>query len=288
MAYCDRCDRYFGSEYAYDAHRRDSSRHHVCFPCDKDFLTYERLDQHFIKSSRHHYCIFCREDFQDNDDLSEHYEQYHELCHPCRVWLDTPEDLAVHNQEKHPSYYCAECKRVFMNMNNLRAHLNSSAHRPKDITCPGAGCGARFISKSALLLHFEGGSCKSGLTRQSLNRLIAERDRSNFITNPNRLITGTTETWATQRAWNGYAYECYFCHKEFRSLPQLNQHLASPVHEQPLYRCPQLGHGCQAQFRAASALCQHIENGSCGVARFKVVQDSMNNLIRGVNRLTFG
>ncbi|CAE6439400.1 hypothetical protein ACGC1H_000781 [Rhizoctonia solani] len=286
MAYCERCNRGFGSDYAYDAHRRDSSRHYVCFPCNKDFPTYERLNQHLRQSSRHsYYCFFCDIDFEDDYDLSEHDEQYHEYCNSCDLWVDTTDDLVEHNKERH--YYCVECNRFFMNMNNLQAHLNSSRHRPKNISCPGVGCGERFVSKSALLLHFEGGRCNSGLTRQSLNRLIAERDKSNFITNPNRLITGTTETWATQRAWNGSSYECYFCHRGFLTLPQLNQHLASPAHEQALYHCPQLGHGCHSQFKTLSGLCQHIEDGSCGVAKFKVVQDNMDKLVRGMNRLTF-
>ncbi|KAH7343794.1 hypothetical protein B0J17DRAFT_593415 [Rhizoctonia solani] len=285
MAYCDRCDRHFSSDWAYDSHRRDSSRHYVCFPCNKDFQTHQQLDQHLRQSSRHYYCSFCCDDFEDNYDLSEHYQQYHEYCNACNLWLEAPNDLVEHNKQEH--HYCVECDRFFTNLNNLQAHLNSSKHRPKNVICPGAGCEAQFISKSALLLHFEGGRCKSGLTRQSLNRLIAERDRSHFITNPNRLITGTTETWATEQAWNGYAYECYFCHKEFHSLPQLNQHLASPAHEQPLYHCPNLGHGCRAQFKAASALCQHIEDGSCGVMKFKMVQDNINRLVRGVGRITY-
>ncbi|CAE7081199.1 unnamed protein product [Rhizoctonia solani] len=285
MAHCDRCNRWFGSDYAYDAHRRDSSRHYVCFPCNKDFPTYERYQQHLSRSSRHYYCSYCNLDFQDDYDLSEHDDETHSYCTSCNLLVDTAEDLIEHNKTAH--YYCVGCNRFFNSQNNLQAHLNSSIHRPKTISCPGTGCNERFASKSALLQHFEGGRCKSGLTRQILNRLVAQRDTSNFITNPNRLITGTTETWATQKAWNGRAFECYFCDKEFPYLPQLNQHLASPAHEQALYHCPKLGHGCQAQFKALSGLCQHIESGSCGVSRFKVVQDNMSNLIRGMNRLTF-
>ncbi|CAE6449569.1 unnamed protein product [Rhizoctonia solani] len=285
MAYCDRCDRSFSSDYAYNDHRRDSSRHYVCFPCNKDFPTRERFNQHLKQSSRHHYCFWCYEDFEDEYDLDEHDEECHEYCNSCDLWLDTTDDLVEHNKEEH--YYCVECDRLFISLNNLQTHLNSSRHRPKNISCPGNGCNAQFISRSALLLHFEGGSCRSGLTRKALNRLVAERDKSNFITNPNRLITDTTETWATSRAWNGSAYECYFCHKGFRSLAHLNQHLASPAHEQALYHCPKLGHHCQARFKTLSGLCQHIEDGSCGVMRFKVVQDNMDNLVRGMHRLTF-
>ncbi|CAE7081179.1 unnamed protein product [Rhizoctonia solani] len=284
MAHCDRCDRWFGSDHAYDAHRRDSSKHYVCFPCNKDFPTYERYYQH-MQSSRHHFCPFCDLDFEDNYDLSEHDEETHSYCAACELWVDTADDLIEHNKEDH--YYCVECDRLFDNLNNLQNHLNSSKHRPRNISCPGAGCSERFVNKSALLQHFEAGSCKSGLTRQTLNRLVAQRDKSNFITNPNRLITGTAKTWATKKAWNGHAYECYFCNKEFRALPRLNQHLASPVHEQDLYHCPKLGHRCKAQFKTLSGLCQHIEDGSCGVARFKLVQDSMDNLVRGMKRLKF-
>lgn len=145
-----------------------------------------------------------------------------------------------------------------------------------------------FISTANLVMHLESGGCRSGATRHTVNQFVAERDTGHFITNPNRLITGPTETWATERAWNGNNYECYFCHKEFRALTGLNQHLASPAHERMTYRCPpQLSQGCRMQFKTLSALCQHIESGSCGVIRFKVVQDNMQNLVRGMNRLTY-
>lgn len=40
-------------------------------------------------------------------------------------------------------------------------------------------------------------------------------------------FTSTYE--ATDMAWNGDAYECYLCHRDFNSLRGLNQHLASPA-----------------------------------------------------------
>ncbi|KAG8699116.1 hypothetical protein FRC08_005496 [Ceratobasidium sp. 394] len=101
------------------------------------------------------------------------------------------------------------------------------------------------------------------------------------------MITGSTESYqATQRAWNGQNYECYLCHKEFRSLNALNQHLASPLHEQATYHCPTLGTGCNLQFKSLGHLFQHIEGGSCGVGRFQVVQDGMKHMMRGVKRIT--
>lgn len=84
MAYCDRCERYFGSESALDQHRANSSQHNICYDCDKDFATNQGLTQHFVQSPRHHYCQDCEEDFDDEDDLETHYEEEHHYCGSCR------------------------------------------------------------------------------------------------------------------------------------------------------------------------------------------------------------
>jgi DNA-directed RNA polymerase subunit RPC12/RpoP len=148
MAYCDRCERWFNSEHAYDAHRRDSRSHYMCWKCDKDFQTSGRLDQHLRQSSRHHFCTYCDEDFDDQYDLDEHDQECHEYCQSCNLvrfqtfglirggnlnpffvqWLETTDDLVEHNKEDH--YYCVECDRLFMNLNNLQnvcSFLRSSA-----------------------------------------------------------------------------------------------------------------------------------------------------------------
>ncbi|KAB5595390.1 Zinc finger protein [Ceratobasidium theobromae] len=287
MPYCDRCDRSFRSSHALEAHRRDSNQHHVCYQCDKDYRTYHSLRQHLSHSSMHNFCTWCDEDFDDIDDLGDHNNEEHSFCEPCELWLETPSEMLEHDKEIHN--YCVECERYFGSPNALRNHLNSSKHLPKNITCPGHSCGAQFISNGALFLHLEAGVCRSGATRQALNRLIAARDTQHIITNPSRMIAGTTQTWATERAWNEDTgnYECYFCHKEYETLARLNQHLASPAHERPIYHCPKLGHGCQAKFKTMSGLCQHVENGSCGVMRFNLIQQTMNNFIGGMRRITF-
>jgi len=133
----------------------------------------------------------------------------------------------------------------------------------------------------------ESGGCASGMTRHRLNDAVTTMDRFNVITNPARLIGGLNqfvETWATDKAWNGAAYECYFCHLIFRSLTALNQHLQSPRHEEKIYFCPK--HDCRKEFTTLSGLCQHVESGSCGVLRFREVQAVMDSLVRGMKRLT--
>ena len=55
------------------------------------------------------------------------------------------------------------------------------------------------------------------------------------------------------------------CGKGFSRLQSLNQHLASPAHQQNLYHCPR----CQRQFVALSGLVNHLESESCGAFRYK-------------------
>ncbi|KAI9435085.1 zinc finger protein [Lactarius indigo] len=89
--------------------------------------------------------------------------------------------------------------------------------------------------------------------------------------------------WATDLSWNGMAYECFLCHSTFRTLGRLDQHLQSPTHDQKIYKC--LNPDCRIEFVALSALCQHVEGGSCGVRVFKQVQNAMESLTRGFNAI---
>ena len=189
--------------------------------------------------------------------------------------------------------YCTDCSRGFQSESNLRHHLNSRVHRPADVRCPGRGCTKAFVSHAALILHFESGTCPSRMTREQLNRLVVRADTNNYITNPSRLLTGPmgryeppapAVTWATDRSWNGYAYECFLCNRTFDTLVRLNQHLKSPFHEDKIYRCPKSD--CRIEFGTLSGLCQHVEGGSCGVRMFRQVRDVMAGFTRGFNALT--
>lgn len=145
-----------------------------------------------------------------------------------------------------------------------------------------------FINKSALILHLESGSCRSGVNRRFIDNLVRNNDRSNVITDPARLIAagdrGNVQLIATDRSWNGRAYECVLCHTQFRQLIDLNRHLASPRHQEKAYRCPLSS--CNDHFVSLSGLCQHIESERCGVTKFKVVTDAMDNLLSRVARIT--
>ncbi|KZT69383.1 hypothetical protein DAEQUDRAFT_669706 [Daedalea quercina L-15889] len=291
MSYCDRCDRYFPHMRALEQHEQNSAAHNICYFCCKDFATSYQLKQHWAASPRHHYCQYCNEHFDSQCDLEEHYEEKHYYCSACRKIFNEALGLHEHNRQSH--HYCPDCRRVFQSDSNLRSHLRSGVHASATIRCPGMNCSKLFVSGAALILHLESGTCPSRLTRQEVNRIAAKYDKNNVITNPSRMIgyreggsAPTVTTWATERAWNGRAYECFMCHREFKALVSLNKHLASPAHEEKMYRCPRGYEGCGAEFSTLSALSQHVESERCGIRRFNnQIQNYLGDLTSNMKRL---
>lgn len=89
---------------------------------------------------------------------------------------------------------------------------------------------------------------------------------------------------ANSASWNGRAYECYLCHSEFGSLKALNQHLASPKHQEKNFICP--NRACRQSFVAVSGLWQHVESERCGVIKFNGVRQQLDGLMGGMRLLT--
>ncbi|KAH9168393.1 hypothetical protein EDB89DRAFT_1992280 [Lactarius sanguifluus] len=285
--YCKECN-HFGFEESRRQHMND--RHWYCTVHDLVFKSVAGLRSHHKENSDHHYCFECEGDFQDEDKLWDHLVEDHKACGDCHEVFNSYSELQRHEYEVH--MYCAKCDRGFQSESNLRHHLNSKLHRPSTVLCPSPKCNRSFVSPAALTHHFESGACRSGMTREQLNRLVVRADGNNYITNPARLIGGptgeyeppmTTSAWATELSWNGMKYECFLCHSTFKSLGRLDQHLQSPTHDQKIYKCPKPD--CHVEFVALSALCQHVEGGSCGVRVFRQVQNAMESLTRGSNAI---
>ncbi|KAI0299998.1 hypothetical protein B0F90DRAFT_1810532 [Multifurca ochricompacta] len=271
MSHCDRCERWFPHDQAYDQHRENSNNHWICDSCDIDFKNQESREQHYIfqseeglnshyrQSGEHNYCAQCEEVFGDDDELWDHAEEEHNACSPCRQRFNSREQLQRHDQQ---------CGRSFQTERDVRHHINSNVHQSRTFPCPGDGCSRTFNSASALTHHFESGTCASKMTREQLNRLVVRADRKNYI----------TQMWATERSWNGEAYECFLCQDEFNALSGLNQHLQDNI-----YKCPKPD--CGNEFRTLSGLCQHVESGTCGVKSFKRVRKAMNGLMKGPDNI---
>ncbi|KIY51298.1 hypothetical protein FISHEDRAFT_70937 [Fistulina hepatica ATCC 64428] len=144
----------------------------------------------------------------------------------------------------------------------------------------------KFKTPSAIALHIEAGTCHNH-TRHDVTKAV---QRMVPTTSANRLIEGPavaasqTAYIATERACNGSEYECYLCHKTFRTLSALNAHLVSPAHDKDEFKCPK----CERKFKLASGLTQHVESEVCGIARFTRVLDEVRaSTSQFQNMLTF-
>jgi hypothetical protein len=167
---------------------------------------------------------------------------------------------------------------------NCRKHLNSSTHRGRNVACP--FCKTALTSASGLSHHLESGSCTraGNFNHRTIFQAISQRDRGGLITN--KLLTypdSGTQNIATGATWNGFNYECYLCHREFRNLQGLNQHLSSPAHSEKLYHCP--NRDCTGQFVRLASLFNHLESESCNFVRFEKVQKHVHDFITGRQKL---
>ncbi|CAI4211291.1 unnamed protein product [Parascedosporium putredinis] len=164
-------------------------------------------------------------------------------------------------------------------------HLNSRVHKGDQIGCP--FCEKGFTAATGLTHHLEKGSCPNapGLSRDKVYEIVRSRDPQGAISKNLLGWYGSVEYAATERSWNGDAYECYICHREFNQLNSLNQHLSSPTHQQSLYHCPNTA--CRMDFKNLAAMINHLESESCGFMRFDAVQRTMGNLISSNRLLSF-
>ncbi|KAH9915944.1 uncharacterized protein BXZ73DRAFT_106010 [Epithele typhae] len=293
MPECYPCDRWFNSEQALEQHLENSSAHNYCSSCERDFASSGALEQHYSQSKRHAYCRECEEHFGDFEDLYEHYADEHIWCESCHKLFACEVGLHEHRRQVHADRYCPSCERMFQQPSNLHSHLRSSVHQSADIACPMRGCSKSFISRAALVIHLESGGCASGIDRRLVDKIAHKLDRHGTITDPARMLeygqggVEVTDQWATAHAWNGDAFECYLCAREFQTLDSLNQHLRSPAHAKDKYRCPTMWKGCEGQFKTLSGFLQHIESEACGAWRFKGNMDRMiDGLSSKMKRIT--
>ncbi|KAF8910191.1 hypothetical protein CPB84DRAFT_1834193 [Gymnopilus junonius] len=234
MTYCQRCERYFSNWYAYKQHANNSSNHNICDDCDEDFPNWLRLKQHLFR------------------DLEDHVEESHWACLPCRRLFANEAELREHYKQSDDHHYCTSCNGTsILRATSIRTLILQFTVQKRSMPTRVWQC-LRFPRHC--LLHLESGACTSGY------------DTNNVITTPRHMITGGSASGdityiATSRSWNGSGYECYLCHGIYSTLGALNQHLASPRHQDKIYRC--LGPSCEYRCSALSALVQHIESNKC-------------------------
>ncbi|KAI0341150.1 hypothetical protein BDW22DRAFT_331452 [Trametopsis cervina] len=294
LYYCDICDKGFSTSKGLLQHENTRHSHYHCDTCDAEFRTTQGLTRHYIQSTAHPYCRYCDEHFEDRVDLTYHFKSEHDYCGACEKVFGSVQALDDH-WRKGMHWYCNPCQHIFLTEHGFYQHLTASAiHNPRTKKCPGKRCNRSFVSHGDLLLHLESGACPSGMTRQRVNTLAILYDEDNVITDPSRLVEDQDSEeaevvgcWATEGTWNGDAYECYLCHKTFRTLSSLNSHLGSPAHADKIYRCPTQFNGCDRHLKTLSGLLHHIERSGCGVTRFRQpIAGGLDGIMQDMRRLT--
>ncbi|KAF7719456.1 Zinc finger C2H2 type domain-containing protein [Penicillium ucsense] len=273
-----------------------------CETCVRRFHSYVAVCQHM--DALDHWgpiyeCETCSREFGSQHAANQHMNAVGHWapkieCDTCTAKFHTQDAADEHMDALgHWKHYCEQCERKFQNANNLRAHLNSKIHRGTQVHCP--FCSAAFVTASGLSHHLETGSCRIAptLNRNRIAQLIRQFDPHHYITTKqieyhSSSATSTTyEYEVTNAAYNGAAWECYICHREFRSSAALRQHVNSPTHQQRIYRCPNGTARCGREFVSLAALFNHLESESCGFMRFEKVvkvQRSLTDAMTGNGR----
>lgn len=268
-----------------------------CIDCRREFVNEFALQQHFDYAAAHrpvYHCGTCSQNFSSARGLEQHLSNsimhlrriWNYVCEPCRLGYNRLESLENHKEEVH--HWCKLHDRFFENENNLRQHKASKAHgQPKK--CP--GCSRTFPTITAVTLHLESGTCESGMNRRKVDQRVFDADTGGVVTKRKLIGYGEWEPepdiWATACAWNGYAYECYFCDNEYNTLPRLNGHITqihAPKRSENIYRCP----GCGRQFTLFSQLIGHVEHTEmCTVKEDRRLKGMLTGGL-GHRRLTMG
>ncbi|KAG8797153.1 hypothetical protein FRC16_009178 [Serendipita sp. 398] len=275
---CKWCQITFRDSQALQKHLKTDLKSHqyFCQKCEYTFKSFRALKGHFENDSRH--------DASDQLEMASNVRAY---CIHCRRQFDTASQLNGHFAKTHPDgLHCDKCDLWFRYSTNLQQHIESPVHNKRNIPCP--HCSEEFKTTSGVAHHMEY-KCLKRVTEavikwdvdhQITDRKYTDRIRDadsgsdsyssdgGVVTANDEGIQQVLEVLATRETWDAdlRAFVCpvSHCERQFAKLNHLNQHLRSQIHrmDPSTFRCPK----CSSRFSVVSALVQHLESGSCGLA----------------------
>ncbi|KAL1954016.1 hypothetical protein VTO42DRAFT_1837 [Malbranchea cinnamomea] len=294
---CETCSESFYNKWDCHNHMDEYDHWPQCETCDRTFRTRRACNQHMDALDHwapRYDCETCSRDFASPHAAKQHMDALGHWaprvpCETCDQKFRTVHDAEQHMKAKgHYSNYCKSCDRKFNSPNSLQMHLNSKAHRKTMLPCP--FCKRSYVTASGLSHHLESGSCSMApmLNRETIHRMIRERDPHSVITMKQiEWVQETVQYTSTGQAFNGHAWECYLCHRQFNTDRSLNSHLNSPTHKQKVYHCPNARGRCVRKFVSLAGLFNHLESESCSFMRFEKVQEQVGHIIQGDRLIAF-
>ncbi|KAB8259313.1 hypothetical protein BDV32DRAFT_59988 [Aspergillus pseudonomiae] len=299
MYECETCRDTFWDQDDYEWHMEDYGHWPECETCYRTFRSSRACHQHMNDASHwapRFNCETCSRDFNSQTAANQHMTAVGHWaprvpCETCNMRFSTEQAAESHMKSKaHFKNYCRSCEIRFQSENDLRMHLNSKIHRGKNVQCP--FCKANYTSASGLAHHLERGSCPraSTLNRETILRIVHKRDPQGVITNKQIewYKEDSSHYSATDHAFNGSSWECYLCHRGFRSVKALDSHLNSSVHKQNVYHCPNSNGRCVKQFTTLAALFNHLESEACSFMRFEKVRKNVDRIFQSRKTISFG
>ncbi|THU91645.1 hypothetical protein K435DRAFT_759004 [Dendrothele bispora CBS 962.96] len=219
-------------------------------------------------------------------------------CFECGLYFNSDTALRIHCETSPDAHsrFCIICKREFRDAFTLQ---KTTGQTPILANRKCLFCERKFKYPSCVANHIEAGGCNKKINRYHVTAAVHAMDISPNISIsksidfpslsaareiglgvPKRSLTTYS---ATELAFNGKAYECYLCHREFSALHALNSHLKSPAHDDDEFICPNFR--CRKTFKVISALIRHIESESCGLTKFQTVENYANALSTQFSRM---
>lgn len=237
------------------------------------------------------YCRHCRRQFQTPGQLLRHFSVTHDddlRCKQCDTWFRYRSNLAQVRLN-------ADHSDLWLKIITAQ-HLASPVHDEPSIPCP--HCSRLLKTTSGVAHHLEF-SCLKNVTEAVVRWDVGHQITSPVYTDRIQEIDSDEEeednilvprddaglvkildVLATELTWSSavQAYVCPVpdCYQRFVKLGHLNQHLRSQKHrtDPSTFRCPK----CESPFSVVSALIQHLESGSCGLAETQMVKEIYTGL----------
>ncbi|EWG45080.1 hypothetical protein FVEG_06014 [Fusarium verticillioides 7600] len=216
-----------------------------CYLCHKLHTTLFGLKKH-LESPRHQQSLYhcvkrsCGKEFKTLAALINHLES-----ESCRIMRFQQQSNAIQQGQNH----------------------SSVPGYQRDFTCPFFP--AQLNAASGVIHHLEQAACPNApLNRDPHPQQVRHQDPPGSMSNRLIIWKETVTYQATALAFNARygRYQCSLCGDTFRQLSSLNQHLASPRHQQDLYHCP--NRGCHRVSTTLAGVINHLERGSRGFLRF--------------------